>query len=229
MFRTLPIALLVVCCSIGFADDPPKGITVDKDKRTVTIDAKMAPRKLEDPKFQGNQWPIEVIACWSYEKKGHKAHETVVTMDDVKPSDVHKAIESLGIKPGKPVVGDDSLKTPPQGPAFKVYLEFAGPDDQPKRVPIEKCLVGPGGKPMPVLEWRFTGSVMSKPDPTKEDTVYGADLTGTLISIFPVTNETVFQTNLTMKEEKFLKIETDPKVVPKVGAAVKIVLEATGK
>ena len=63
----------------------------------------------------------------------------------------------------------------------------------------------------------------------KSQLVYGADLTCTLISIFPVTNETVFQTNLTMKEEKYLKIETDPKVVPKVGTAVKLILEAVEK
>ncbi len=67
---------------------------------------------------------------------------------------------------------------------------------------------------------------MSQPDPNKKDKVYGADLTGTLISIFPVTNQTVFQTNLTMKEEKFVKLETDKKVLPKEGTPVKLVIEA---
>ena len=55
--------------------------------------------------------------------------------------------------------------------------------------------------------------------------VYGADLTGTLISIFPVTNQTVFQTDLTMKEEKFLKLETKADLLPKVGTPVKLVIE----
>src|SRR5207237_3520832 len=108
-------------------------------------------------------------------------------------------------------------------------VEITGPENQPKQLALEKSLAGPCDKPMPSLEWPFPGSAMSKPDPTKDDTVYGADLTGTLISIFPVTNETVFQTNLTMKEEKYLKLETDPKVVPKVGTAVKLVLEVSGK
>ena len=229
MSRFVSFAFVLVFCSVTFAADAPKGIAVDKEKRTITIDAKIAPRKLEDPKFKGNQWPIEAIATWSYEKKGQKAHETVVTVDDIKPSDVAKAIESLGLKPGKPAYGEDSIKTPPEGPAFNVYIEISG-DDGPKRVPIEKCLIHQtSGKPMPKVEWRFTGSIMTKPDPDKDEMVYGADLTGTLITIFPVTNETVFQTSLTMKEEKYLKLETDPKVVPKVGTAVKLVLEVVDK
>src|SRR5438132_10918430 len=68
----------------------PKGIEIDKDKKRVIIDAKIAPRKLADEKFQGKIYPIEVIACWSY-PKGQKAHETLVTIDGIKPSDVHKA------------------------------------------------------------------------------------------------------------------------------------------
>ena len=75
------------------------------------------------------------------------------------------------------------------------------------------------------LKWHFTGSVMKQPDPEKDDKVYGADLTGTLIAIFPVTDETVMQTSLTMKEEKYLKLETDTKVLPKEGTPVKLVLE----
>jgi hypothetical protein len=59
--------------------------------------------------------------------------------------------------------------------------------------------------------------------------VYGADLSGTLIAIFPVTKETVLQTNLTLKEEKYLKLETDKNVLPKEGAAVKLVIEVPAK
>ena len=81
------------------------------------------------------------------------------------------------------------------------------------------------GKPFPkTVRWRFTGSVLSQPDPTKEDKVYGADLTVTLIAIFPVTDQTVFRTNLTMEYEKFLKLETNPNVLPKEGTAVKLVI-----
>jgi hypothetical protein len=227
-FRLLFCALaglFIVGVLVRGADkEPSEGIVVDKDKHTVSIDAKIAPRKLEY--LKGEIYPIEVIACWPH-PKGKKAHETIVTID-VKPSAVHKALESLGLKPGTPVMGE--AKEPPQGPDVNVYLEIVGPDGQPKRVSIERTLIDPkSNKPMPKVKWRFTGSAMTKPDPAKDETVYGADLTGTLISIFPVTNETVMQTSLTMKEEKYLKLETDKTLLPKEGTPVKLVLEVPAK
>jgi hypothetical protein len=215
-----PALLLLVALPARAAE----GVVVDKEKRTVTIDAKIAPRKLDDPKFQGIIYPIEVIACWPY-PRGQKAHETVVTIE-AKPSEVHKGLESLGLKPGTPVVGD--APQAPAGPEIRMFLEVPGPDGQPRRVPVEKTLVDPKTNKPVKLQWRFTGSVMSQPDPNKDEKVYGADLTGTLIAIFPVTNQTVFQTNLTMKEEKFVKLETDKKILPKEGTPVKLILEVPG-
>src|SRR5438552_1648469 len=69
------------------------GVVVDKDARTVTIDAKIAPRKLAN---LDKIYPLEVIACWPA-PKGKKAHETIVTIE-AKPSHVHKALEALGLK-----------------------------------------------------------------------------------------------------------------------------------
>ena len=117
-------------------------------------------------------------------------------------------------------------KEPPAGPEIAIFLEFPGPDGQPKKVPIERTMVDiKTTKPLSKLKWRFTGSALVKPDPNKEETMYGADQSGTLIAIFPVTNQTVFQTNLTMKEEKFVKLETDKKLLPKEGTPVKLILE----
>ena len=73
---------------------------------------------------------------------------------------------------------------------------------------------------------RCTPAEGRQPDPNKDEKVYGADLTGTLIAIFPVTDQTVLQTNLTMEYEKFLKLETNPAVLPKEGTPVKLVIEA---
>jgi hypothetical protein len=219
------VALLTAVVAAGRyarGDDKPKlppGIVVDKEKRTITIDAKIAPRKIDDPRYT-KIYPIEVIACWGF-PQGQKAHETVVTVD-VKPSDVHKAIVDLGVKPGKPVLGENEG----QGPEVKIFLEIPAAEGESKKVPIEKTLIDPKtGKSLPPLKWRFTGSVMTKPDPNKTEEVYGADLSGTLITIFPVTNETLFQTNLTMKDEPTTKLETDKKLLPKEGTAVKLILQ----
>jgi hypothetical protein len=205
----------------GAGKDEPAGIKIDKDKRTVTIDAKIAPRKLEY--LKGEIYPIEVIACWPY-PKGKKAHETVVTID-VMPSAVHKALEQLGLRAGTPVQGESDK--PPQGPAVKVYIEV--PSDvagETKRIPMTQALVDmKTGKQIKKLEWRFTGSVVKQADPTKPEKMYGADISGTLGVIFPVSNETVLQTHLTMKEEKYLKLETNTKLLPKEGTPVKLVFE----
>lgn len=218
-FLVLVVGLLLQC-ELGAAEQVAPGVAVDMAKRTVVIDALIAPRKLEY--LKGEIYPIEVIACWPH-PRGKKAHETVVTIE-AQPSAVHKGLEMLGLKPGMPVMGEHP--EPPQGPEVNVFLELAGADGRPRRVPIERTLLDPKtNKPMPKVKWRFTGSVRSKPAPDKDETVYGADLTGTLISIFPVTSETVLQTNLTMKEEKYLKLETDKALLPKEGTPVKLVLE----
>jgi hypothetical protein len=202
------------------------GIVVDKEKKTVTIDAKIAPRKVFKDKEE--IYPLEVIATWPY-PKGKKAHETIVTIDEsVKPSDVHKALESMGLKPGAPVQGEGE----PKGPAVNIY--FLIPDDTggEKKVTIDKAMVDPkSDKPFPKsvggknVEWRFTGSAPVQPDPNKDEKMYGADWSGTFIAIFPVTKETVFQTSLEIENEKFLKLEV-AKVMPKVGTPVKLVIQA---
>lgn len=227
MSRMLVLGLMIAGLGVVLLGDRvgagkgESGVTVDKDKRIVKIDAKIAPRKLEY--LKGKTYPIEVIACWAY-PKGKKAHETVVTIE-ANPSAVHKAVESLGLKAGKPVMGEGGE---PKGPDVLLYLEVPEADGTMKKLSIDKTLVDSrNGKPFPKsVKWRFTGSVMSKPDPNKDDMVYGADLTGTLISIFPVTDQTVFQTSLTMKEEKYVKLETNTKSLPAEGTAVKLVIEA---
>ena len=214
--------LVLFTAITGPAADPANAtVVVDRAKRQVIIDARIALRKIDDPRYK-EIYPIEVVACYPF-PRGQKAHETVVTIE-AKPSDVHKGLEALGIKPGAPVVGE--VKDPPMGPEVKIFLEFPGKDGETKRVPIERTMVDiQTGKPLKTLKWRFTGSTLVKPDPNKEDKAYGADQTGTLIAIFPVTDQTVFQTNLTMKEEKYVKLETDKKLLPKEGTPVKLILE----
>jgi hypothetical protein len=85
-------------------------------------------------------------------------------------------------------------------------------------------------KPAPKMTFVFTGSAMSAPDPNKpQEKKYGADITGSLICLFPVTDEVVLQTDWTMKEEKFLKLDVRPGVLPKEGTPVKLVIEAGKK
>ncbi|OAI47116.1 hypothetical protein AYO44_10080 [Planctomycetaceae bacterium SCGC AG-212-F19] len=203
------------------ADDktPPKGLKVDKEAKTVTLDCKIAPRKLP---HLAQIYPIEVIACYPH-PKGQKAHETVITFEDVKPSQIHKAMEDLGLKPGKPAKGENAKAS---GPEVKFLLEFTGADGKMKRLPFEQILVDiKSGKPIKPLTWHFTGSIMKNIDPEKDDKVYAADYSGTLIGIFPVTDELVFQAHLTLKEEAEDKMEIAKDLLPKEGSPAKLIIQ----
>ncbi|HSQ56842.1 MAG TPA: YdjY domain-containing protein [Gemmata sp.] len=203
--------------------DRPAGVTVDMAKKCVIVDAKVAPRKLPN---LDQVYPIELVAGWGA-PKGKKAHEIVVAIE-VDPSQVHKGLEKLGLKPGKPAKGENAKA---EGPIVNVSIEVPDGAGGSKRVPLEKILWDPKTKkPAPRMSFIFTGSVDTAPDPNKpNDKKYGADLTGSLICLFPVTDEVVLQTTWTMKEEKFLKLDVNPAALPKEGAAVKLVIEAAGK
>jgi hypothetical protein len=150
-------------------------------------------------------YPIEVMATYPHPRR-QKAHETVLTFENVRPSDVHKALEGLGLKPGWPARGEDGRAA---GPELRLFLEFAGTDGGVRRHDLSNTLVNPAtGWPLPPVTWHFTGSVLRRPDPEKDEQVYGADLTGTLIALFPVTDEVVIQSSLTLKDEPVLKLET---------------------
>ena len=224
------LALLVVV-GRSAAEEKKSGVVVDPTKKTVTIDAKVAPRKLEH--LKGEVYPIELIACWAH-PKGKKAHETVVTIE-ADPSEVHKGLEALGLKPGKPARGAAMKEGDPdpkgEGPEVSVFIEVPDGAGGTKRLTMDKILMDPKTKkPAPKMTFIFTGSVMTAIDPNNPAVKkYGADVTGSLITLFPVTDEVVLQTGWTMKEEKFLKLEVRPDVLPKEGEPVKLVIEVVGK
>lgn len=216
---TLKLAVIGSLLCAWFCGGVPlaaqEALKVDKEAKTVFIPAKVGLRKLPD---LAEIYPLEVICTFA---KGEKKHETVVT-SEVKPSEIHKALESLGLKPGKPAKGEGAKA---EGPETEIFVEIPKAGAPPERIAIEKLIVDrTTGKPLPKLKWLFTGSAQKQPDPDKPEKVYGADFTGTLISIFPVTEDTVLQTNLTMKEEKLIKLETNKKLLPAEGTAVTLVI-----
>ena len=195
-------------------------VSVDRAKRRVVVPCAVAARKLAN---LSDVYPIEVIATWPA-PNGQKAHETVVTFAGIRPSQVHAALEQVGLKPGKPSRGEEDVA---RGPAVKISLEFAGSDGKPKRIPVEQTLVNrTTGKAIAALKWHFTGSALRQPDPEKDQRVYGADVTGTLITLLPVTDDVVIQSGLTMKDEASTKLETNKAVLPKEGTAMKLIIEA---
>jgi hypothetical protein len=207
MRSRLAVALLaawLVIPPVAADDKLPAGIAVDRDKKTVTIDAKVAPRKVLEEVY-----PIEVIACWPYKK-------------DPKPGG------QLGAKPGKPGYGED---TPAEGPEVAVFIDVPQDGGTFKRLSLDKVLLDPKTKkPIPKsVRFKFTGSGPSKAAPGQPAKEFGADTSGSLIYIFPVDVETVFQSSLSMKDEKYLKLEVNKDVLPKEGEPVKLVIELSEK
>ena len=151
-----------------------------------------------------------------------------MTIDEaVKPSELHKALESLGLKAGTPVQGEGI----PKGPTVNVYFVVPDSTGLDRKVTLDRAMVdSKNGKPFPKsVEWRFTGSALMQPDTSKNEKVYGADFMGTFLVIFPVTADTVLQSGLTIEFEKFMKLEVNTKVMPKVGTPVKLVIEVVEK
>jgi len=194
-------------------------VTIDKVKRTVSVPCRVAPRKLASLK---EIYPLEVIATYPA-PRGQKAHETVLIFE-TKPSDVHAALVSIGLKPGKPAVGEGVIGT---GADLRLLLEVPGAAGKPRLIPMEKLMLDRRtGKTLPVLNWHFTGSVMRKLDPTKDELTYGADATGTLISLLPVTDETVVQLHLGLEDGKLLTLDTNKDLLPPEGTEVKLIIQA---
>jgi hypothetical protein len=227
---TLVLVLFVQTTTAQEKKATPGGVSVDVARRAVIVDAKVAPRKLPN---LDKVYPIELVAGWGA-PKGKKAHEIVVAID-VDPSEVHKGLEKLGLKPGKPAKGGPSKDGDPfpkaDGPVVNVYFEVSDDVGGNRKVAIEKVLIDPATKkPPPKMTFVFTGSALTAPDPNKpDDKKYGADLTGSLICLFPVTDEVVLQTMWTMKEEKYLKFDVNPDALPKEGSAVKLVIEVPAR
>ena len=211
---------VVVCLSDRAAGGggAKTALVVDKVQRRISLMAKIAPRKLPNLK---EVYPLEVLATFPT-PRGQKAHETVVTFE-AKPSEIHKALEQLGLKPGKPAKGEGSVAT---GPEVGFSLEIPSAGGSPRVMSLEPTVVDVRtGKALPRLKWYFTGSALRQPDPDKPAKVYGADLTGTLITIYPVSDETVFQSNLTIAESAILRLETNGNILPAEGTPVTLVIE----
>lgn len=214
---------MVVC--VGDRQEIERGaagamLQIDKPKRAVRVPCRIAPRKLPT---LADTYPLEVIACFPA-PIGQKAHETAVSTE-AKPSALHQALVQIGLQPGHPVHGDTTEQ--PSGSEVSLALEFTDVTGQVRAVPIEETLIDERtGRTMPPLKWFFTGSVLREPPAAGVPRAYAADLSGTLVTLFPVTAETVLQSSLSMKPRAFLRLDTNKILLPPEGTDVRLVISA---
>jgi len=210
---------MVACIADKQAPSPSALLTIDAQNRTVTIPCRVAPRKLPT---LADIYPLEVVACFPA-PLGQKAHETVVATE-VKPSDLHAALVELGLNPGAPSMG---VQGRPSGPEVRVLLELPDIAGRPRLVPIEDTMLDARtGRGILPLKWHFTGSSRTRETEGSSPNGYPADLGGTLITLFPVTGETVVQSTLSMKTRALLNLDTDKGLMPPEGTPVRLIIAA---
>ncbi len=173
-FVAATFAVAIVC-----GDD---FIKTDKDKREVRVAAETTKRTTP----QGKAWPIEVFLCV---ERG-KMHETVFHTS-AKPSELHKALESIGLKKGEPALPAESTENgkyvEPKGDKVDVFVEWTNTDGKMRREPWNKMVVtGQGSgdptksvqrgemKEVAAMSWLFVGSRMGI-NPDSGAPIYGAD------------------------------------------------------
>ena len=214
----------IICLGAGAgAGGGRRGILVDRKRARVIVDVEIAPRKLPHLK---QIYPIEVMVAGA---EGKKAHETVL-ISEVSPLQVHRALEELGLEAGRPGIAD---KRPPSGPEVRLWLEYPGRFGLSKKVDLASAVVdrrtglaldGGASTAGRRVRWLFTGSALVKADPRSEEEIYGAEFSGTLVTIFPVTDETVFQSTLGMDAEALFNLEVAG-VLPAIGSKARLLIE----
>ena len=217
-----PTAVVCLGASVKEAD-ADRGIFVDRKNSRVVVDIEIAPRKLPHLK---QVYPVEVMVTGA---QGKKAHETVL-LSAASPLQVHRALEKLGLKAGEPGIGD---KSPPRGPEVRIWIEYPGRLGLNKKVDLASAVVdrrtglaldGGASSTGRAVRWLFTGSAMVQADPSSTKEIYGAEFSGTLVTIFPVTDETVFQSNLGMDAESLFNLEVAG-ILPPIGSKAKLLIE----
>jgi hypothetical protein len=151
---------------------------------------------------------------------GTNEHESVLR-SPVKPSQLHLALLMIGLKPGTPVHYDDATDKwfAPQGPPLHIWIEYQK-DGKTVRYPAYRCMRNvKTKKEMPPLTWIFTGSRIM------EDGKYAADVTGYLVSVVNFDLTVIDIPEIASSANETLEWEYNPKLVPKTGTPVTMILE----
>jgi outer membrane protein assembly factor BamB len=190
--------------------DPQGAVAVDKEKKTVRVPAR-SPRA---------SWRTcrRSIRSRSWRPGPRRRARRPRDGRDVR-SDAERGPQ------GARVAGAQARQARPRrgsapGPELELRLEIAAAGNAPARsIRFESILSDKKtGKPLPNIKWHFTGSAL-------KDGKFGADVSGTLISLYPVTDEVVMQSGLTMREEGMIKLDTAKNQLPPEGTAVTLVIK----
>ncbi|MEM9416221.1 MAG: YdjY domain-containing protein [Planctomycetota bacterium] len=192
------------------ADD--NGITIDRDARTVDIDAKVCLRECEF---------LEQLAC----SPDTREHESLLVLQ-AKPSMVHTALLLLGLEPGSPlqwIEEEDSVRTiPPRGPEIEVLILTTDGEGREVLTPANEWVKDQNsGETMQGNTWLFAGSKFVE---VNGQEMYVADAYGTAISLVNFGDDLLARaTDMTDSNESHGRVwgaNTD--AIPEVGTEVRL-------
>jgi len=115
----------------------------------------------------------EIVEFFAIGKESGQDYETLFVSYAL-PSDIHRALEAIGLSPGHPFSSVDHQFWP-RGP--RVDAEFfwqPDPENPPRRHPVSD-LVNHLGQPMPPFHWVFTGAPTLPSIYDESEMVYSAD------------------------------------------------------
>ncbi|XAM00972.1 YdjY domain-containing protein [Phycisphaeraceae bacterium D3-23] len=192
------------------ADD--NGILIDREARTIDIDAKVCLRECEF---------LEQLAC----SQDTREHESLLVLL-AKPSMVHTALLLLGVEPGAPlqwVEEEDSVRTiPPRGPAIGVLIVTTDDEGEEVITPANEWVKDQKtDEVMRGNTWLFAGSKFVE---VNGQEMYVADAYGTAISLVNFGDDLLARsTEMTDSNDSHGRVwgaNTD--AIPEVGTEVRI-------
>lgn len=188
------------------------GITIDRDARTVDIDAKVCLRECEF---------LEQLAC----SEGTREHESLLVLL-AKPSMVHTALLLMGLEPGSPmrwIEEEDSVRTiAPRGPEVAVFIVWHDEAGEEVLTPANEWVSDQNsGEAMEGNTWLFAGSKFVE---VNGEEMYVADAYGTAISLVNFGDDLLARaTEMTDQNDSHGRVwgaNTD--AIPEVGTEVRI-------
>jgi len=169
---------------------------------------------------------LELVAC----TPDTREHESLV-VTEVPPSLIHAGLLALGLEPGEPAwidPADPSRRRPPTGDAVRVTLHVgdgSGGDgsgvSEAGVSPVAWITDDGSGAGAPADEWVFAGSRLVE---FRGETVYDADMAGTLIGLTTFGGETIAAARVVSPESAVDEPVwiADAGVVPARGTAVRV-------
>ncbi|MDD4891016.1 MAG: YdjY domain-containing protein [Phycisphaerae bacterium] len=190
------------------AKNPLPGITLDKQRRRVMLECSTLHSGV----------PLELVACMPNSRE----HEALMVVK-ARPQRIHLALLLAGFEPGHPASWDEKKEKPimPTGDPLDLQVQWTDPKTEKQQtVPIEDWMAAMDpAKPVPRLEWVFTGSQVY------ENGQYMADMEGSVVSISNFPDAVIDLSGKHSRDNAALEFKGNDKIMPPAGTKCTLIIQ----